>query len=215
LARFTLSNDHLYLLDGGDLVGVNVLTAQSPVESNRMQVSWDMETVFPHGDKLYIGARTGMHIVDISSPESPSYVSHYQHLTSCDPVVVDDHYAYVTLRSANACQAGANVLEVINIENPASPMLVKSYPMTNPHGLGIDESTLFLCDGDDGLKAFDAKDVMKIDNNMLAHYKDIQATDVIPFKNLLMMIGEDGIFQYDYSDPKNIKLLSQIVVGGS
>ena len=45
---------------------------------------------------------------------------------------------------------------------------------------------------------------------MVAHYKDINATDVIPFNNLLMMIGEDGIFQYDYSDPKNIKLLSQI-----
>src|SRR4051812_5439011 len=112
------------------------------------------------------------------------------------------------------CQAGANVLEVINIENPASPTLVKSYAMTNPLGVGIDEKTLFLCDGNDGLKAFDATDVTKLDNNLLAHYKDIQATDVIPFKNLLMMIGENGIFQYDYSDPKNMKLLSQIAVNG-
>jgi hypothetical protein len=27
---------------------------------------------------------------------------------------------------------------------------------------------------------------------------------------VLMMIGEDGIFQYDYSDPANIRLLSKI-----
>ena len=128
-------------------------------------------------------------------------------------IFVDDKYAYVTLRSANTCQAGANVLEVINIENPTQPTLVKSYPMTNPHGLGIDQRMLFLCDGDDGLKAFDANDVMDLSNNMVAHYKGINATDVIPFNNLLMMIGEDGIFQYDYSDPKNIKLLSQISIG--
>jgi hypothetical protein len=210
LARFTISNDHLYMLDGSDVISVNVSSEQSPVERKRTMINRDMETIFPHKDKLYIGARTGMHILDISSPEAPTFVSTYQHVTSCDPVVVDDKYAYVTLRSANICQAGANLLEVINIENPAQPTLVRSYPMSNPHGLGIDQNTLFLCDGDEGLKAFDATDVMKLGENMVAHYKDINATDVIPFNNLLMMIGEDGIFQYDYSDPKNMKLLSQI-----
>ena len=47
---------------------------------------------------------------------------------------------------------------------------------------------------------------------MLAHYQTINAHDVIPFNNVLMMIGSDGIFQYNYSDPKNIKLLSTISV---
>lgn len=210
LARFTINKDHLYLLDGSEVIAVNVNNEQGPVERKRTMINWDMETIFPHKDKLYIGARTGMHIVDISSPESPTFVSTYQHVTSCDPVVVDDKYAYVTLRSGNMCQAGANLLEVIDIENPSQPTLVRSYPMTNPHGLGIDQSTLFLCDGEDGLKTFDASDVTMLSENLLAHYKGINATDVIPFKNLLMMIGEDGIFQYDYSDPKNMKLLSQI-----
>jgi hypothetical protein len=215
LARFTISNDHLYMLDGTEVISVNVVSEKAPRESSRTAVNWDMETIFPHSDKLYIGARTGMYILDISSPEAPSMLSTYRHITSCDPVVVDDKYAYVTLRSENMCQAGANLLEVINIENPQQPTLVKSYAMSNPHGLGIDENTLFLCDGDDGLKAFDATDVLNINNNLLAHYKGINATDVIPFKNLLMMIGEDGIFQYDYSDPKDIKLLSQINIGAN
>jgi hypothetical protein len=84
--------------------------------------------------------------------------------------------------------------------------------MTNPHGLGIDNSTLFICDGDDGLKAFNASDINTIDKNLLAHYKDINAYDVIPFNNTLIMIGADGIFQYDYTNPKDIKLLSTIAV---
>jgi hypothetical protein len=153
-----------------------------------------------------------MHIMDITSPEAPVKLSTYQHVRSCDPVVVDGDYAYVTLRSGTACQGFTNQLEVLNVKNLASPQLLKTYPMTNPHGLGIDNSTLFICDGDDGLKAFDASDINTIDKNLLAHYKDINAYDVIPFNNTLIMIGADGIFQYDYTNPKDIKLLSTIAV---
>jgi hypothetical protein len=53
---------------------------------------------------------------------------------------------------------------------------------------------------------------MKIDQNQLAHYGNFDAYDVIPFNNVLMLIGADGIFQFDYSDPQNIKPLSQISV---
>src|SRR5690606_22076498 len=108
-----------------------------------------------------------------------------------------------------------NQLEVIDIANLQAPQLLKVYPMTNPHGLGIDNKTLFVCDGDDGLKAYDATDVNAIDANMLAHYRNINAFDVIPFNNVLMMIGEDGIFQYDYSNPKDIRFLSKIALANA
>lgn len=153
-----------------------------------------------------------MHILDITTPETPVKLSTYEHLRSCDPVVVDENYAYVTLRSGNLCPGNTNVLEVIDIKDLNLPKLIASYQMTNPHGLGIDNTTLFICDGGDGLKAFDAADIQAIDKNLLAHYKDVNATDVIPYDNTLIMIGEDGLFQYDYSDPKDIKLLSTIAI---
>jgi hypothetical protein len=84
--------------------------------------------------------------------------------------------------------------------------------MYNPHGLGIDGSTLFICDGDAGLKVFDASDISKIAENMLVHEGNIHAFDVIPYHDVLIMIGEDGLFQYDYSDPTNIRLLSMIEI---
>ncbi len=80
--------------------------------------------------------------------------------------------------------------------------------MQNPHGLGIDNSTLFLCEGEHGLKVFDAKDLNKIDENLLAHFKDHDAFDVIPLGTSLLLIGKDGLYQYDYSDPSDIKLIS-------
>ena len=212
LARFTISDNHLYLLDGSDLQTVNVSTEKEPIAKNRTTISWDIETIFPYKSNLFIGASSGMYILDISSPEAPVQISTYQHVRSCDPVVVDDDYAYVTLRSGTACQGFTNQLEIIDIKNLASPQLLKTYAMTNPHGLGIDNNTLFICDGDDGLKTFDATDINAIDKNLIAHYKDINARDVIPFNNILMMIGADGIFQFDYSNPQEMKLLSKIEV---
>lgn len=212
LARFTINGDYLYMLDGGDLQVADISTAGEPVAKSRSYLAWDIETIFPYKKNLFIGSASGMHIMDLSSPEAPAKLSTYEHVQSCDPVVVDDKYAYVTLRSGNTCQGFTNQLEVIDIENLTSPQLLRTYPMTNPHGLGIDNTTLFICDGNDGLKAFDASDVNSIDKNLLAHYKNINATDVIPYNNTLIMIGEDGLFQYDYSNPTDIRLLSTIKI---
>ncbi len=212
LAKFTINGDYLYLLDGGDLQTVSVVEEQNPVEKSRMFLSWDIETIFPYKTNLFVGSSSGMHILNVIAPESPVKLSTYEHVRSCDPVIVDDDYAYVTLRSGTQCLGFTNQLEIIDIKNLSAPQLLKTYPMTNPHGLGIDNKTLFICDGSDGLKTFDATDILKIDQNLLSHYKDINAIDVIPFNNILMMIGEDGILQFDYSNPKDIKLLSKIAI---
>lgn len=212
MARFTINKDHLYLLDGGDVQAVDVTVETNPVAKSRTSISWDMETIFPHEENLFIGSMSGMHILDISTPESPVKISTYEHVRVCDPVVVQDSLAYVTLRSGSECQGFTNQLEVINIKNLSNPQLLKTYLMTNPHGLGIDGDMLFICDGSAGLKVYNASDINAIDKNMLAHYDNIQATDVIPFNNVLMMIGEDGIFQYDYANPADIKFLSLIKI---
>jgi hypothetical protein len=212
LARFTVTGDYLYLLDGDHLQTVNVSSETNPIAKTRTTLAWDIETIFPYKTNLFIGSSSGMYILDIASPEAPAHVSTYSHIRSCDPVVVDDDYAYVTLRSGTACQGFTNQLEIIDIKNLSSPQLLKTYPMTNPHGLGIDDKTLFICDGNDGLKAYDVTDINTIDQNQLAHHKNIHALDVIPFNDVLMMIGQDGIFQYDYSNPEDIKLLSKIEV---
>lgn len=212
MARFTIANDHLYVMDMGSIESYDLSNAANPVSKASIDVSWDIETLFPAGQHLFVGASSGMYIVDISQPEAPWLVSTYSHVNSCDPVVVDDTYAYVTLRSGNACQGFENQLEVIDIRDVTAPKLVKTYPMYNPHGLGKDNETLFICDGDEGLKVYGANDVHAIDKNLLAHYGDIHAYDVIPFNDVLMMIGADGIHQYDYSNPSQIKKLSSIRV---
>ncbi|MDP4662451.1 MAG: hypothetical protein NWS74_02205, partial [Salibacteraceae bacterium] len=162
--------------------------------------------------KLFVGTTTGMMIYDLANPMSPAFLTTFTHASSCDPVVVEGDIAYVTLRSGTECQGFTNQLDVINVSDFSNPSLIKSYPMTNPHGLGIDNGTLFICDGDAGLKVFDASDANRIDENELSHFENINAYDVIPLGNVLLMVGADGFYQYDYSDVQNIQLLSVIPV---
>ncbi len=84
--------------------------------------------------------------------------------------------------------------------------------MQNPHGLGLDGQTLFITEGEFGLKVFDATDPNTIIDNLIKQFHDIHGYDVIPNNGVLMMIGDYGLYQYDYRDIENIELLSVIPV---
>jgi hypothetical protein len=168
--------------------------------------------MFLAGDNMFLGTTTGMVIYDISNPLVPSSRTFFNHATSCDPVIVEDTLAYVTLRSGTTCGGTTNCLDVVNIKKINSPSLLATFSMTNPHGLGKKGDLLFICDGNAGLKIFDASNPKTIGNKMIYSYPNINAYDVIPVGNLLVMIGDDGLYQYNYSNIQNITLLSKIEV---
>jgi hypothetical protein len=215
MARFTIAKNYLYALDGSSLAIADVTNQTQPVRKDDITLGWWPETLFPTDKNLFVGTRAGMYIYDLTTPAAPSLVSQYEHISSCDPVVVEGDYAYVTLYDGDICHMGTNELQVIDISDLKNPSLVKKYQMTNPHGLGIDNSTLFICDGSDGLKIYDATDVTTIDTHAIIKYSGMDALDVIPYNKIAMMIGKSGIYQYDYSDVKNIKFLSKIDIAPS
>jgi len=213
MARFMLNDEYLYLIaHPWMLKTVDAENADKMSVVDSVNVPRTMETLFKLEDKLFVGTTTGMLIYDISNATQPRQISSYDHITACDPVVVDGQYAYVTLRTGTMCANGQNLLEVIDISSITNPYLVKSYPMFNPHGLGVDGDLLFICDGKAGLKIYDKSDPLAIITNQLAHYPDFDTFDVIPMDGILMLIGEDGIYQYDYSDPLNIVQISHLVI---
>ena len=211
-ARFTISNNTLYIVDDTKLNVYDISTASNPQKVTDKNLGWSIQTIFPYKNHLFIGSNSGVYIYDNSNPLNPTFVSEYDHITACDPVVVDDDYAYFTLSNDAPCHMGVNQLEVVDISDLAHPTLKTTMAMTNPHGIGIDNKTLFICDKGDGLKVYNVNDVMQIANNQVAHFTNISTADVIPFNNRLLMIGDDGLYQYDYSNVANISLLSRIPV---
>ncbi len=210
MARFALYDKFLYTVGQQDMQLFDVQNAANPTLRNRINLGGGIETIFPYKDKLFIGSQTGMQIYDNADPENPVRLSTFQHARVCDPVVVHDNIAYVTLRNGTTCGGYTNQLDVVDITSLTNPKLLKSYPMQNPHGLGVDFPNLFICEGKYGLKSFDASS--SLDVRQLEQLPGQDAYDVIPLNKTLLMIGQDGLYQFDYTNPAQLRQISKIPV---
>lgn len=213
MARFGLVGDHLLAVDNSTYYNFDLTVATSPTLQTKTGVNWGIETMFLSGNNMFLGTRNGMLIYNVADVTKPVYIANFWHATGCDPVVVQNNRAYVTIRGGNPCGSSVNRLDVLDITNLKSPVLLRSYNLTNPYGLGIDDDVLFVCDGTDGLKVYNASDPYYISEHLIATFKGINAYDVIPLGNSLLMIGKDGFYQYNYSNLNDIKEISSIKVG--
>ena len=207
LARFKIVDDYLYAVDSHNINVFEISDLENPQDLEDVFAGFDIETIFNRGNHLFLGSMQGMYIYDISSPATPTFVSEFRHGTACDPVVVDDNYAYVTLRGGNFCGATESGLYIVDISIIESPTLKVMYPMDEPYGLGIKDEMLFICDGSSGLKVYDKSGVP--DLPQLNHFKDIVTFDVIPLEEQLLMVGDGILYQYEYLD-NEIRLISSL-----
>ena len=211
MSRFGLYKDYLYTVINNEMTVFNVANSEPVVAANNIYIGWDVETIFSYKDNLFFGTPFGMRIYSVADPIRPEYQSSITHVYGCDPVVVENDIAYVTIHSGNLCGQENNELFIVDVSDVKYPRQIVSYTMTQPKGLGIDNGTLFVCD--EGLKIYNAEDPQTIMSKQLAHHKGMNGLDVIPFDNVLMMIAEDGLYQYDYSDLQNIRQLSKLPIG--
>jgi len=212
MSRFAIYDDKLYSVINNNL-NIFDLTGDKPTKAaENTYVGWNVETIFSYKTNLFFGTSTGLLIYSVADPLKPTYQSCINHAYACDPVVVDNDLAYVTLHSGSICDVSAkeNSLIIIDVKDVKNPTQLVTYNLTNPKGLGIDSGKLFLCD--DGLKIYKLTDPQTLMANQLVHYKGMNGYDVIPSGNILMMIADDGLYQYDYSDINNIHQISKIAI---
>ena len=209
-ARFAVVGDYLYTVTDRDMKLFQVEDETQPYFSNDINIGWGIETIFPKDSLLFIGSQDGMTIYSIKNAQSPEFISRYSHITSCDPVVVDRFYAWVTLHTNDGdSRCGwndLNELHLVDVSDIYNPRQVQAYPMTRPLGLGVDSNLLFLCDN--GLKVYNIENAPDIE--LIQHFT-INANDVIPLGDLLLVVGDDGLYQYSYSED-GLEFISKIEV---
>jgi len=210
MARFATVRDYLYAIDWSNLVIVDITGADNPLFIKRQYLNWNAETLYWFKDNLFVGTPNGMAVFNTQNPTNPAAVSWAGHWRNCDPVIADDKYAYVTIYDGAVCGGSSklNELDVYDISKITSPVQVKTYALTNPHGLSKDGDLLFICDGRDGLKIFDATDVQNI--KQIKQISGIDTYDVITLNGIAYVVTKNGLYQYDYSNTSNIRLLSSL-----
>jgi len=208
-ARMTISGDYLYAIAGSNVQLFDITQPTQPNPWAKVNVAWDIETLFPYGDYLLIGAQSGMHIMDNRDPASPQYLSRFTHATARDPVVAHEGYAYVTLRSENNFGA-ADQLDVVDIRDIYNPTLVRTIGMQSPSGLTVGSNDLYICDDVAGIKIFDLSD--RENPTVIDNIRDVNCNDVIASEGILYVITNNKLIQYDYTQSPP-RLLSTVTEG--
>ncbi|MDL2220998.1 hypothetical protein LJC35_00420 [Parabacteroides sp. OttesenSCG-928-N08] len=211
MAAFAIYKDNLYTLTQNVLSIFDISQAKPELKREGVRIGGDVETIFSYKEYMFFGTRQGMLIWSVKDPLDPQFVSGISHIYGCDPVVVENDIAYVTVFSGNGCGQTINELIVLDVSNIEQPKPIVTYAMKQPKGLAIENGILFLCD--DGLKIFDATDPQTLMAHQLAHYTGMDGYDVIPYNKVLMMISDKGLHQYDYADLDNITELSFFPLG--
>lgn len=202
MARFACIGDHLYVVDDYYLQTFDISDSSKIVRTSRIGTNWssNIETIFPKDSLLFLGSTNGMYIYNLNDPAKPSFISMMVHFTSCDPVVVQGRYAYVTLRTDNevgSCSRGVNQLQVVDISSLSNPIVKGTYEMVNPKGLAIDGNLLFVCDGME-LVVMDVTNPLQVTETKRFEL-DSTPYDVIAKNGTLILSNSSGLKQYSYT----------------
>lgn len=210
MTRFLPIGRYLYTINFNELVLFSIGDNYQPSRFARLDTGTQAETLFQLNDLLFVGSTTGMLMYDVASPDNPNYLNSIQHFRSCDPVVADENYAYVTLRGGTNCFTETNELQIIDIRNPEELSVVARQVMFNPHGLAIHEDYLLVCDGSAGLKVIDVSN--REEPNVLSTDNIPFAYDIIVDFPSAIVVGEGVLYQYDLSNLPEIVKTNELVL---
>lgn len=207
LARFTIAANHLYLADFNSVHVYDLADPANPVKKTSLNIGFNLETIFPYQDKLFIGSTTGMFIYSITNPSNPVKLGSALHVRSCDPVVASGTTAYVTLKGGNACGPAEDGLYIYDVSNVMTPVQKSLFRISNPGGLGIKDSVVFICRGNSGMTLVNVKNPSS--PQLMYTVNDGNYFDVIPYGNLLICYVATGLHIFDISN------LNQLVKVGT
>jgi hypothetical protein len=198
LAKFTIIGNYIYAVSSHYLYTVDISNPAHPVKVGQSALNFDMETIYPYKNRLFIGSRTGLYIYSIDTATAPRLIGEAKHGRSCDPVVANDTVSYSTLKGNTYCGPATSGLYVYDIKELNQPILKKTIPINEPIGLGIADSALYVCCANEGLKIFSIKNVYNpVEMRTILGSNFV---DVIPYYDILICWVSDGISLYDISN---------------
>lgn len=210
-ARFTILGNYLYTVDHQNLKVFHISNPASLEFVKSVRIGFEIETIYPFKDKLFIGSTSAVYFYSVADPANPVLASEAiepRVLRRCDPVVANDSVAYATLNGWGPCGGMESLLVVYNIKNLAQPIKMTTRQLTTPSGLAFRDSVLYVCDGSE-LRLYNIKDPWNpIYQKAL---NDGTYLDVIPYRNLLICWVKKGMVVYRIDNPAEPQMLAEIL----
>jgi len=199
-ARFTIQKNHLITIEDHQVKVFSLNQPMTPLHVAAFDTRITMETIFPEGEeRIFIGTNDGTIIMDHKEAGILQEVAFVSHFRSCDPVVAQGNYMYVTLRDGNGCGVftnNVNQLMVFDITDVQHPELITQININRPYGLGIQAGNLFVCYAN-GVLQYDISDPQNVEQ--VADYST-ECDDLIAVTNPMILTSKEGIHLVSLSD---------------
>lgn len=218
ITRFAIYQHYMYVLNLHEVQTYDITQKDQPVLVHHLPTDYGLETITIYDNTVFLGSTTALYILDISNPAAPTIQSKSERFndigfSGCDPVAVKGNYAYSTIKVVeNVCGtiSAASALVVYDITNKSAPIVVGTYPLAMPNGLGYKDNYLFICDeGSDQVLVFD------ITNPRMIVQTDHSVSVTDPYDLIVdgqkMIVSSKTDFQvFDISNITQIRKIGQI-----
>lgn len=167
ITKFTIHEGYMYALNPNEVQTYDLQNPDEPKLVNTLKTDYGLETIIIYDNTVYVGSRTSLYIMDISTPYQPEILSQSVResqgfFSGCDPVVVKDNFAYSTVKIVeNVCGTfnARSLLLVYDVSDKRNPKIISDYELSEPNGLAYVGDYLLVCDaGIDELVVFDISD---------------------------------------------------------
>jgi hypothetical protein len=145
-------------------------------------------------------------------PNAVSLVGHPSHIAIADGLVYVLRHTS-TEPSTMFCSQRSDSVNELDIEQfsdtSTQAILLAQIPLTDPTGIAVKDSTLYVLDASNGLHVFSLSNPEQ--PHEIAHLTSVQGyhLQVTP-QSTLLVTSSAGIAQYDISNPASVTLLSRI-----
>lgn len=192
------------------------LSEKEPTKNDEVANSYFFcESIFTYKDFLFLRSPTSTYITPSKLPINHDQIVYTNNINLESYIDISNDLLFSTYtqhKYLSSVHSQTHQLLVYDISNGNISDEIASYALTSPKGLAIENEILFICD--DGLKVFQVQQTGELTIDLLTHYKTIHGgKPTFLGKNTLLLIADDGLYQYDYSNLKEIKLLSKLSVG--
>ncbi|WP_440906487.1 hypothetical protein ACMZOO_19145 (plasmid) [Catenovulum sp. SX2] len=182
LAAMTIFQDELVFVEDSTIYTFQLQNKLFPELTSSTRAWNRLETVFNYQNEyLMFGTQRGVLIYEPDNTPNAynkfNQISQIAHLRAYDPVIAIGDTAYYTIRDGDTDfnSDSTDVVGVINISNIGSPVIESLYlDLYEPHGLGLHNNTLYVCDKKEGLVKFSIEQIANESDDLV----DIDGTPV-------------------------------------
>ena len=216
-ANMLVVDNFMYVINNQRLKTFSLEDSSNPELLSDYQVGFEIESLLHYKGNLFIGSALAMYIYEIDEKGIPNRtsVTEYQlfgdDFCATDPIAANDNNAFASLATSalgNCARVDVNEIQVFDIQDLSNPQVIASASMDSPRGIALDGNYLFVTEAELGLKVLDVSNPSN--PVQMYHFDGFKAFDVIANDGLLVVVGPDKIYEYDYSNIENMTYLSEL-----